>query len=438
MTASLRVRLLASMLATMALAALLFAGVTYRNVLRETERLFDYQLAQMAMSLRDAGVLPEEVLDDSRLDVVIQIWSLDGRQVFASRRHASLPARAVLGLADISAGTTAWRTYSVVGRGRIIQVAQPVEVRRRLAASAALSSTWPLGLLALPLGALVWWQVSRALEPLRLLSRHVGARESRLLSPLPDAGLPDEAVPLVQAFNTLLSRLAQAFDAQRSFVADAAHELRSPLTALKLQLQLLRRAQSHEDRAEAMEALSAGVERAGRLVEQLLALAREEPGAPQRPLGRVDLGEAVREAVRSVEPFSSRLGSTVEVQVAPGLCVQGDADALAVLVRNLLDNALRYAGNRATVRVSAEASPGGMALWVDDSGPGVPAADRARVFDRFWRRDSVSAPDATGSGLGMAIVKRIADRHGATVALDDSPLGGLRVALRFPPAGARP
>lgn len=429
---SLRGRLLVSTLGTLALAALLFAALTYRNVQHETERLFDYQLGQMALSLRDMGEVPAAAFEDNPMDFVVQIWSADGRTIYASRPHADLPSRAILGLAEVRAGGQSWRTYSVAARGRVIQVAQPMEVRQRFAVRAALNAAVPIALLALPLAALIWWQVAQALKPLRRLSREVAAREAQLLQPLPETGLPAEAQPLVQAFNALLARLGAAFDAQRGFVADAAHELRSPLTALSLQVQMLRRAAEPADRDAAVAALGEGVERARRLVEQLLALAREEPGAPQRPFERVDLAEAVRQAMAGEAALAASLGSTLSLEGEETLVVQGDGPALATLARNLVDNALRYAGERATVQVRLAREGNHAVLWVDDSGPGLPEADRARVFDRFWRRDSAAAPQATGTGLGMAIVKRIADRHGATLHLGEAPLGGLRVALRLP------
>ncbi len=431
---SIRTRLLVSLLATLALAALLLGGITYRNTLEEAQSLFDYQLRQMALSLRDQGeIAPDQAgaFADAGLDFVVQIWTVDGRTIYASRQHSSLPSRAVLGFADVSVEGQTWRTFSVAARDRVIQVAQPRQIREKLAAAAALHSVLPLLLLAPVFALFVGWLVTATLKPLRRLSQEVMSRDAEALSALPAADLPDEVAPLVVSLNALLQRLSSAFDAQRAFVADAAHELRSPLTALKLQVQLLQRAPDDAARDEAAQQLAQGVERATRLVEQLLTLARNEPGARQPPLAPVNLAEAVRQALADTGPMAAERRTTIELEAADDVQVQGDATALRVLARNLADNAVRYApeGSRVLVRVARE--DGRPVLTVDDSGSGIPAAERERVFDRFWRREA-SAAVTSGSGLGMAIVKSVAERHGAHVALEDSPLGGLRVSVRFP------
>jgi signal transduction histidine kinase len=435
---SIRVRLLLALLAMLAVAALLMGGLTYRNVLAETEALFDYQLRQMALSLRDQGeIAPDQAsaLADEELDFVVQIWTVDGRAIYASRAHSALPARALLGLADVSAGGQTWRTYGVATHERVIQVAQPAQIRQRLAANAALRSVAPLLLLA-PLMALVgWWLASFTLKPLREVAAGVRERDAGSLAPLPTAGLPDEVSPLVAALNSLLQRLAQSLDTQRAFVADAAHELRSPLTALKLQVQMLQRATDDATRAEATGALAAGIDRAARLVEQLLALARSEPGASASTPQPLNLSEVVREAIADTVPQARARGTEFELFADTPVPVTGDKAALGALARNLADNAVRYAppGSRVELRVGVEG--GRPTLQVDDAGPGIPVAERERVFDRFYRR---STGDEAGSGLGLAIVRSVAAQHGALLTLGDSALGGLRVRVEFPATAAAP
>jgi signal transduction histidine kinase len=434
---SIRARLLVLLLAMLALAAAVMGGVTYRTVLAETEALFDYQLRQMALSLRDQGeIAPGQAgaLADRELDFVIQIWSADGRAIYASRPHAELPSRALLGLADVTVGDQAWRTFSVFTGSRVIQVAQPRQIRRRLAANAALRSVAPLAAVAPLLAIGIWWLTALTLRPLRHVAQAVRERDGQSLAPLPAAGLPDELAPLVQALNDLLGRLGLALGRQRAFVADAAHELRSPLTALKLQLQLLERSDADgAARAAAVQSLRDAIDRAAWMVEQLLALARNEPGAPALPQATLDLAEAARSALAATVPLALARGSELDLQADAPVNVNGDAASLGVLVRNLVDNAVRYSppGSRVQARVACQT--GLPTLTVDDAGPGIPAADRERVFDRFYRRDP-SAGD--GSGLGLAIVRTIAERHGATVALSDSPLGGLRATVTFPAAAS--
>jgi signal transduction histidine kinase len=445
---SIRVRLLASLLGLLALAALLMGAVTYRNVLGETEAIFDYQLQQMALSLRDQGEITAAQADsiaDAQLDFVVQIWTVDGRNIYASRPHPALPARALLGLATLSVEGRAWRTYSVATRDRVIQIAQPVEIRQRLAARAAWHSVLPLLLMA-PLAALViWWLAARNLAPLDRLAGDLRSRDAQSLAPLATGGLPDELAPLALSLNALLERLRLSLDAQRDFVADAAHELRSPLTALKLQLELLRRADAAAkresggegkaadiEREAAREGIAAGIERASRLVEQLLALARSEPGAAMPMRERVDLAEVARRMVAETVPFATARGIEFELTAPEPAFVVGDPVALGLVVRNLADNAARYSppGSRVEVGVVVEGMD--VALSVDDAGPGIPEAERQRVFDRFYRR---AEGGESGSGLGLAIVQSVAGAHGAGVKLERSARGGLRAIVRFAAAG---
>ena len=428
---SIRVRVLLALLGMLAVIALVLGALTYRNVLAETEALFDYQLRQMALSLRDQGeIAPAQAstLNDEQLDVVVQIWTADGRIIYPPRLRADLPTRALLGFADIAVQGKTWRTFSVATGDRVIQVAQPLQIRQKLAADAALRSVAPLFLIAPVMALLLWWLAARTLAPLRRLTDGVKARDEQSLQPLPAEGLPDEVAPLVGALNGLLQRLGASLGAQRAFVADAAHELRSPLTALKLQMQMLQRAPDEPARQDAARALSAGIDRAARLVEQLLTLARAEPGAPAAAHVPVDLSEAVRAAVAETVPFAAARATTIELFADTPVTVRGDAVALTALARNLADNAVRYApaGSRVELRVLLDA--GVPTLQVDDAGPGIALVDRERVFDRFYRH---AASDEPGTGLGLAIVRSIAQQHGATVALGESPFGGLRVVVRF-------
>ena len=432
---SIRVRLLLALLGALILSAAVMGAVTYRNVLAETETLFDYQLRQMALSLRDQGeIAPDQAsaLADEQFDFVVQIWTVDGRSIYASRPHDALPARALLGLADVTVQGQTWRAFSVATRERVIQVAQPRQIRQRLAADAALRSVLPLLLLAPLMALAIWWLAALTLAPLRRVAAQVRERDEQSLAALPTAGLPDEVAPLVSALNALLQRLGQSLDTQRAFVSEAAHELRSPLTALKLQLQLLTRATNDAGRAQAVASLSTGIDRAARLVEQLLALARSDPGAPAPTTQPLDLSEVVRQAVADTVPFAESRGTEFELFAATPVILQGDRSALAMLARNLADNAVRYSppGSRVELRVAVV--NGVPTLQVDDAGPGIPPADRERVFDRFYRRN---AGDEQGTGLGLAIVRSVAARHGAEVLLGDSALGGLKVTVRFPNPG---
>lgn len=429
---SLRGRLLLFLFSLAAIAAVAIAFVSYRSVLQDTDEIFDYQLQQMALSLRDQGAVPDDhraALADPSLDYVVQVWTSDGSVTYSSHSNRRLPSAVAIGFSNAEIDGRPWRIYSTMARDRVIRVAQPLAVRKALAAATARRSVVPV-LVAAPVVALaMWWLVGLSLAPLGSLVAAVKGREAESLQKLDAAGLPSEITPLVDALNDLLARLGAALQAQRAFVADAAHELRSPLTALKLQLGLVRHAPDDSARDDALRELAAGMDRVHHLLEQLLALARAEPGGAEAKVGEVDLAEVARQAAADTVPLASSRDIDLELDAPQPVAVQGDPAALRILARNLIDNAVRYAGSAGRVRAAVFAVEGQAVLRIDDSGPGIPPEERGRVFDRFYRRES---GDPTGSGLGLAIVRAIADRHGARIDLGEAPPGGLRVDVRLP------
>jgi two-component system OmpR family sensor kinase len=435
---SLRARLLAWLLAGVVFVGAAGGWVVYRNALSEADAFFDYHLRQTALILRDQPVeyllAPQFPAADAAYDFVVQVWSLDGVRVYLSRPHAVLPQITTLGFATVSTSEGRWRVFGVQALTKVIQVAQPMSVRQQRAAELALQTLKPFALLLPVLALLIWLAVGHALEPLQRLTALVKARRVDALDSLPDTRLPDEVQPLVSALNDLLGRLRAALERERAFMADAAHELRTPLTALHLQMGMLARASGDDERAAAMETLSAGVQRAIRLVEQMLALARQEPRAEAQRVA-VRLDDLAREVVAELVPLADAGRIDLGVSAAQPASVHGDPDALRTLLRNLVDNAVRYSPAGGRVDVSVEEAAGdarGARLTVSDDGPGIPDAERARVFDRFYRRAGTAPP---GSGLGLSIVTTIAAGHGATIALTDGPSGkGLTVTVSFPPA----
>jgi signal transduction histidine kinase len=272
--------------------------------------------------------------------------------------------------------------------------------------------------------------VGRELQSLEGTAEAIARRTPEALEPIAPASVPEEIRPLVAALNGLLGRLGGALDQQRQFIADAAHELRTPLTALRLQLQLAERARDDAERGRAHTMLSEGIARATRVVEQLLALARQDPAAPAEPKTRVDLARLAASVADAQRDAAFARALTLDVDAAAPLEVDGERESLRTLLDNLVDNAVRYTSDGiVTVRAVREgASP---ILEVEDTGPGVPAGERGRIFDRFYRGES-AAPG--GTGLGLAIVRRIAERHGARVeALEGRAGKGLRVRVVFPP-----
>jgi two-component system OmpR family sensor kinase/two-component system sensor histidine kinase QseC len=429
---SIRGRLLGALIILVALISLLAAVVTYRRVLNETSTLFDYQLRQMALSLRSQISLAPRIEvppDQGDTDFVVQIWDIFGARTYLSRPGLPMINQTVLGYANLSLGGKAWRAYGLQTGAGVIQIAQPVSVREGLARAAAERVVIPLILLLPIMIVAVAWIVRRGLMPLQYVAAEVQRRDVHSLRPLGTGDLPREIEPLVRELNRLLGRLQEAFSAQHAFISDAAHELRSPLTALRLQLQLLDRAPDETARLEARGRLGGAVERAIHLAEQLLTLARSDPQELAGEFGPVDLAAVAAEAITDTHELALARSIDLALDGAPGCRVRGNGEALRILARNLVDNAVRYTPPGGSVLVRCRSRTEGALLEVTDTGPGIPAAERERVFDRFHRR---AAAQAEGTGLGLAIVKSIAGHHGARVVLGDAPGGGLHVAVEFP------
>jgi two-component system OmpR family sensor kinase len=308
--------------------------------------------------------------------------------------------------------------------------------RDQLAAHAAWQSLRPFLLLIPIMGALIWLLVGRGLAPIARLATAIGARTPAAMDPVSEE-VPVEVQPLVRALNDLLSRLQAALQAQRQLVADAAHELRTPLAALLLQTQLVERAATAPERSAALAELRLGLQRATRVVQQLLTLAREEPAALSTAVAPVALDALIDALLEEYRPLAAARSIAITRSAATPFPaaqpprVMGDEASLHTLFANLLDNALRYTPAGGAVTVALRQQGATLVVGIEDSGPGIPAQERERVFDRFYRRAGV---EPEGSGLGLAIVKAIADRHGFKVALDSAPAGGLAVRIEAPAA----
>ncbi|MES2354991.1 MAG: ATP-binding protein [Pseudomonadota bacterium] len=430
---SLRVRLLLLLGALIVITTVILSLTLFRTAMGQANRLFDYHMQQIALALRDSNFnngdwnLAEG--EDNTFDFVIQIWSEDGMRVYQSRKHRVLPEQSVIGYSTIILDNGEWRIYAAHTNNKVIQVAQLVEARRNRAIRLALRSLWPIIPISLVLLGAIWWVVSAALIPLTKIGQELGSRNAPSLKPVFVEGIPSEVAPLVTELNSLLTRLNQAMGSQQQFIADAAHELRSPLTALKLQVQMLGRAKDDSARTDAIARLSGGIERGIRLVEQLLALARQDPLAQsQLHVERTPLAVCARQALSDVAVLASSKQITLSFEESCDTYVIGNAENIRVLIRNLVDNAIRYTPPGGAVGLKVMMENGAAAITVFDSGPGVPDEERLRVFDRFYR---IPGTAATGSGLGLPIVKAIADRHAASILLNTSSAGGLEVKVLF-------
>jgi two-component system OmpR family sensor kinase len=436
-THSLRGRLLWFLLAAISIAAIAQASMAYRTALADFDQIADYHMQQIALSLRSGAALsnmegqPGVDAAAENGDLVVQVWTPDGVQVFRTVSRARLPQRAVLGFSNVEANGKTYRIFSVQTSSQTVQVAQDMAARRQMAGNVALRTVGPIAVMMPILMLVVWWVVSGSLEPVARVRKQVASRQADDLSPVSESGLPDEVRPLVQELNLLFGRVRTAFDAQQNFVADAAHELRTPLAALKLQAQGLERADNAEAREVAVGRLTAGIERATRLVEQLLVLARQEAGAAGGAKGQpVALADLARRTVGDLVGVAQNKGVDLGLLQADDVRVNGQGDALMILLRNLVDNAIKYTPPGGTVDLAVQLDAAGARIVVEDSGPGIPPEERERVFDRFYR---IAGSEASGSGLGLAIIKAIAERHGATLTLGQSErLGGLSAVVTFP------
>jgi two-component system, OmpR family, sensor histidine kinase QseC len=436
---SLQGRLLALVLA---LLLLLWGGaalLAWAQARHELDELLDAHLAQSAALLvaQQLDADDDEMLDAPTLHryaprVTFQVWH-EGQLVLRSRQAPTAPiSNRKDGFESVQIGDERWRVFAARGAERDIQVyvAELQDARGAILRAVLRSMLWPLAI-ALPLLALaVWWSVRRGLAPLRGMAGTLAARDAPSIEPLAVADdAPSEMRPLLAALNGLFERIGSLRAAERRFTADAAHELRTPIAAIRAQAQAAQGATDDAERRQALAQTLAGCDRAAHLVDQLLTLSRLEAGA-QASRGPADLAAVARRVAGLLARDALARHQDLSLEAELPVPVAADEALLGMAVRNLLDNALRYSPEGARVRVQVAAQAGGAVLVVDDSGPGMAPADLARLGERFFR---VLGHDASGSGLGFSIVQRIAQATGATVqASRSADLGGLQVTMRWP------
>lgn len=442
--ASLQGRLLLLVLGTSLAVWLATAALTWRDARHELDELLDGHLAQAAALLVAQQARGE---DDERVDaptlhryaprVVFQVFH-EGQLAMRSANAPAQPLvaqgpRSLQGFHTVLLEGERWRVFATRGAHSDVQVfVGEQESSRGAILRAVLRSTASSIAIALPLLALAgWWAVRRGVRPLRALGSTLAARRADDLQPVQLADAPSEMRPLLAALNTLFERIAGMVELERRFTGDAAHELRTPIAAIRTQAQVALGANDDAQRRHALEATLAGCDRATRLVEQLLTLSRlEAEGSAAH--GQVDLGHVVRRVAAELAPASLQKQQVLELDAAPRCVVAGDETLLTVLARNLLDNAIRYSPVGARIAARVESGAQGVVLTVEDSGAGLAPEHLARLGERFFR---VTGTDTAGSGLGWSILRRIVDAHGATLHAQASQrLGGLQARAVFPSA----
>lgn len=338
------------------------------------------------------------------------------------------------GYANITLADTQWRIYTLTETqtGFVVQVGEKQGFRAELVGYITRNTLMP-ALVALPILALmISVIVGRALTPLESVARDVSKRAPHALEPIDAKGAPQEVRTLIQALNDLFGRVASTMRRERQFTADAAHELRTPLAALKTHLQVARNRSAESATRQSLDQALQGVDRATHSVEQLLLLARADAQQAKALVdAQVDLRALVSESVSAMSQQAIDRDIDLGVGELAQTAVRGDPTSLQVMLRNLVDNAVRYTQPGGTVTVSAGQDAMGAWLEVADNGPGVPPEERSTIFNRFHRGAAEQANDTTGSGLGLSIVQRITQLHGATIELGDGLQGGLAVRIRF-------
>ena len=425
---SLRARLTYTLLAAFVAIGSLAMLAAYLNARQEVDEMFDYEIKAVALSIDPAEVhtTPRDMPDD---EIVVQVWSAAGNLEYASATPEVVPRAASIGYSGFDGPNGSYRAYVRPVGGFRVQVTQSLASRRTLAVEYALRLLAPLLLMVPLMGAAIWWLTWRSLLPVGQLGAELAARTDGVLDPVETRNLPDELQPLVTGFNRLLQRLKGAFEAQRTLVADAAHELRTPLAVVQLQAQTLERINGAQSNTPALVALLEGVGRATRVVRQLLTLARHDATGAAWVETRVDLSELVRTTLAELLPLAAAKRIDLSFECDREVVADGDRGALDALIANLVDNAIKYTPEGGRVGVALHADERSIRLQITDTGPGIPAEHRTLVLDRFYR---IPGSSGVGSGLGLAIAAAVVERHRGHLALDDAAGGGLVVDVSLP------
>ena len=439
---SLKQRLLLLVLSTVCLVWLAAAVFTYWDAKQELEQVLDAHLAQastllVAQSTEELDDLEEEkapLLHKYSRRVAFQIWEASDKLLFHSGNSPTTPlAGSKTGFSDIRIAGQDWRVFTSQAQGEhdhqlIIHVAERKDVREQLANSIIANLLTPLWFTLPLLAILLWWAVATSLKPLVKLTHAVAQRKPDNLSAIA-LQTPVEVQPLVERLNQLFSRTKALIENERRFTADAAHELRTPIAGIQAQVQVAQAALSAENREHALTQALQGCQRASHLIAQLLTLARLESNASTSFLS-CDLQELAKQQISELAPSALEQGVQLELAEGEPVHIQGLATLLEVLLRNLLDNAIRYTGANTEVVVTASSIDQQACLTICDTGPGLAPEEIAKITERFYRPADTTG---TGSGLGLSIVKRIVELHAGSLQIKQGATGrGLCVSIYFP------
>ncbi len=432
---SLKKQLIFWLVGLLSVVGVLAGGISFYFALQEANGLLDHQLRQIARSVDEGSQLPtmqaqfqKENKEERERDFVIQVW-IENAPPQSSRPGFDLPRQALTGFSELSSQNSKWRVYTMIHPHRTVQVSQGEDVRLEIATHSAIRVLFPVAVL-IPLSwLLVGVVVSRLLKPLEVVTEAAIHRDVASHVPLPTENVPEEVAPLIRAMNDLISRLGDALELQRQFLSDAAHELRTPLAALQLQIENLSRNHSREDLEIRIDEMRRGSQRASHLVGQLLKIARYETQNKPIERSKVHLDTFVKSCIADFIPLADHRGIDLGMIHDDAAVIAGNPEDLRILIGNLIDNAIRYTPEGGKVDVSVNVSGHNAMVEILDTGPGIPAALLPRVFDRFFR---AAGQETEGSGIGLAIVKAIAQRESARVILANRQDGhGLSARVVF-------
>lgn len=436
---SLQKRLLFLVFALVSVVWLATAAMTWIDVRDELDDLLDSHLAQAASLL---VVQQSREIEGNEHDVdtptlhryapkvAFQVFH-EGRLAIRSSNAPVTPMvdasrHLTSGFTSVHIDGVAWRVFAAHGAESDVQVYVGEQfVARSSILWAVLRSTLLPMVIALPfLAFAIWWAVRRGFIPVRQLGQALAAREPQALHPVKIDGIASEMLPMVESLNQLFERIGSLLESERRFTADAAHELRTPIAAIRAQAQVAMGETDDRQRQRALENTLQGCDRATHLVEQLLTLSRLEAVGPPS-LDKVDLNSLAKKVVAVLAPTAIRKDQVLEFTPSEGCIVAGNETLLAALVRNLVDNAIRYSPSAARIHISIRNNAGQIVLSIEDSGPGLGESELARLGERFFR---VIGNSESGSGLGWSIVRRIAQVHRLELRAERSAeLGGLAV-----------
>jgi two-component system OmpR family sensor kinase/two-component system sensor histidine kinase QseC len=413
---SLQTRLARWLVAAIVLAGLTAAAVSYLWALDEAHEMQDQQLAQVAAVLRASRSINLDASAPANADI-----DAEAHLLIQALTHSIFPATLTPGFHTLQVHGEGWRVLVIRTRQEPVAVAQRTAWRDEAAQGSALRTLVPIFALIPLLLLAVAWAVRANFRPVVALAASLDARDEFNLGILPDTGLAIEIAPFIASINALLLRLDTALNQQRRFIADAAHELRTPLAALTLQAQNLEQAQSPDDMRARLKPLQAGLVRSVQLLEQLLSLARQQ-NLPFVGKQSIDVESIMRQVVGDLYPVAEARNIDLGMTALSPITLPGSPEALYILLRNAVDNAVRYTPDGGRVDVRLRVDENAATLEVEDTGPGIAEAERARVFEAFYR---MSGARGEGSGLGLAIVHAAAQQLGGSVSLHPADLGGL-------------